>query len=349
MVTVASDLPVDHGVMTKKLSLAVLVLFLALIGAEFFLRHCTPIADQRSRTRGLPQLYRRSEIPGLEYEHKPGATVRAPAGWEVHTNSHGMRSPEVTLTKAVDVVRIAAVGDSFTFGEGVGDLQSFPSYLRGAIEKLSSRAKHFEVLNFGVSGYSTTDEAALVEARVLAFDPDLVLLGYVLNDPDPHPSHGLHAFWHEPFWWEHSELTRLIGGFLVDLERRRLGYAKEEHFGFLHDPRASYWETVVNGLERLRACANQAGVPVVVVIFPLVSGWTWESYPFDPLHELVRVEAEKNGFRVLDLKQELVSRIERPKALSLENNPHANPKGNRAFARIIAEYLAEEVLPGLME
>lgn len=37
-------------------------------------------------------------------------------------------------------------------------------------------------INFGVMGYDTTQEARLLETKVLAFQPDLIVIGYCLND-----------------------------------------------------------------------------------------------------------------------------------------------------------------------
>lgn len=41
------------------------------------------------------------------------------------------------------------------------------------------------MLNFGVCGYGTAAELELYDSRVRGYQPDLVLLAYVLNDPIP--------------------------------------------------------------------------------------------------------------------------------------------------------------------
>ena len=87
--------------------------------------------------------------------------------------------------------RFAVVGDSFTFGQGVNEEQTFV-YLIGEAER------GVEFLNFGVPGYSTDQQYLLIRDRVRLFKPDVVLLVvYLGNDlfdnQRPFPLQGDHA------------------------------------------------------------------------------------------------------------------------------------------------------------
>jgi hypothetical protein len=59
-------------------------------------------------------IHRPSELPGLLYELAP-----TPKGIAGPTNSHGMRDTEPLPAGAPAVLRVAVLGDSFTFGLGV--------------------------------------------------------------------------------------------------------------------------------------------------------------------------------------------------------------------------------------
>jgi len=77
--------------------------------------------------------------------------------WRVPTavhrvNSMGYRGPERPLRADPGVVRLAALGDSFTFGVGVGDEDSLPAALERAVRRQGLPA--VEVLNFGIPGYN---------------------------------------------------------------------------------------------------------------------------------------------------------------------------------------------------
>ncbi|MCP4577084.1 MAG: SGNH/GDSL hydrolase family protein, partial [Deltaproteobacteria bacterium] len=72
--------------------------------------------------------------------------------------------------------RVAFLGDSFTFGFGVNDHETF-------INRLNEKAPEDHYLNFAVPGYSTDQQFLLLRRRVFNFRPDVVVLvTYLGND-----------------------------------------------------------------------------------------------------------------------------------------------------------------------
>jgi lysophospholipase L1-like esterase len=98
------------------------------------------------------------------------------------TNSQRFRSDK-TFTPYSDprVARVAVVGDSFTFGWGANDDQTYPSRLE---QLLNSKVGPTEVLNAGVCGTGTGNEALWYDLWVRRFHPNLVILTVVPNDVD---------------------------------------------------------------------------------------------------------------------------------------------------------------------
>jgi lysophospholipase L1-like esterase len=89
-----------------------------------------------------------------------------------------MRGAEVA-PKRPGERRVLAIGDSFTFGHGVGDDEAYPAVLAARL-----RARHGDVtvLNGGVPGYSTDQAYAFFVRHGAALDADLLLAGIHCSD-----------------------------------------------------------------------------------------------------------------------------------------------------------------------
>ncbi len=91
----------------------------------------------------------------------------------------GLREP-AAVAKAPGVYRIVLLGDSQTEAMQVGLDKSFGKILQAKLNAKLGRP--VEVLNFGVSGYSTVQELLLMRRQVFAYAPDLILVGYNARD-----------------------------------------------------------------------------------------------------------------------------------------------------------------------
>ncbi len=123
------------------------------------------------------------DLDGTLYRHHPGLDVDL-GSFVLRTTAHGWRGPEVSVAKPPGTFRILVLGDSVAFGWGVDDEVTF---LRRWERALAERGdgRRYEVVNTGHPMYDTTQELALLREEGLAFDPDLVLLVYVVNDVEP--------------------------------------------------------------------------------------------------------------------------------------------------------------------
>lgn len=115
------------------------------------------------------------------YTLKPHLDVRFQDA-QVLTNSHGMRNPETPTTKPRGVYRLAILGDSYAFGWGVEEADSFPRKLEHKLKQIHKETPAIEVLNFGVPGYGTGQEVASFFEKGAEFQPDAILVYFIFND-----------------------------------------------------------------------------------------------------------------------------------------------------------------------
>jgi hypothetical protein len=131
----------------------------------------------------MPFAAAREEIP---YVHKPNlAGARARGLAVVNTDSLGLRSTTAGATytaRRADEYRIAVVGDSVTFGEGVGKTEeTFVRVLEDTLNQKQSAVK-VRVFNFAASAYSVRVMAATLRHRMAEVEPNLVLMAIVPAD-----------------------------------------------------------------------------------------------------------------------------------------------------------------------
>ncbi|MDP9171191.1 MAG: SGNH/GDSL hydrolase family protein [Acidobacteriota bacterium] len=125
--------------------------------------------------------------PHLSFAHVPNSSAFL-MGYPVSINSHGLRDQEYTVEKPAGVYRILMLGDSTTFGWGVPEEQTVAKILEGRLRQTQSQSsRKFEVLNAGVGNYGTVQEYTHYLTYDRAFHPDLVILGYFINDAEPVP------------------------------------------------------------------------------------------------------------------------------------------------------------------
>lgn len=122
--------------------------------------------------------------PSLGYSHLDGKfiTFRSEGYSQDTINSSGHRDSEHAIAKPAGVTRIAVMGDSRTEAFQVPLPETFGKLLE---TKLNAEGKrNVEVLNFGMSGYSTGQEYLLYLQKVRQYKPDAVVVFYNVLDSD---------------------------------------------------------------------------------------------------------------------------------------------------------------------
>ena len=177
-----------------ELALVIGSIVVTLVGAEIGLRAYYSIRTSRELARmaqatsvqeihtargNLGPGVRFSEYPNVIYELRPNLRG-VYDGRAYRSDSYGFREDrDIPLDKRAGVARIVGIGDSWMWGSGVDNGET---YLDRLSELLGSEGIPVDVVNTGVWGYNALQQVATLRWKGLAFAPDVVVIGLCGND-----------------------------------------------------------------------------------------------------------------------------------------------------------------------
>ena len=280
----------------------------------------------------------------FEYASNPRGYFDDKNGVEHPTNSIGFRGPEFELEPQEGTFRIAFIGDSFTFGEGVWHEDTYPEVTAALLEE--SQGARVEALNFGVGGYNMAMQTVLLD-QVLSYKPDLVVIGYVLNDAEPplYFGDGAGGFSRtaRPASVEESPADlnlplrslRLLQRVLKKGERNA---ATVDHYQGLYRADEHGWKVTQGALAMIQARCRDADVPVVMVCFPILHRLS--DYPFRNLHDQVGSVAADLQMPFIDVLPEVTGRDTSELWVHVTDH-HPNEIVHRMVAERLAAWVRE--------
>ena len=329
----------------RKLLLLTLSLVLALAAAELAVR-LLGLGPTRYRPRVfVPDAPTLVTMPGGAVVYQPNTVfshVYDPAGdargyfgstgrVDYHINRHGLRGPDFSMDKPPGVRRVLCLGDSITFGEGVHYADSYPAVLATLLDG------PVEVINAGVQAYDTVREVGLFQAYLQPSEPDVVIVGFFLNDAMD-VIETVRQVERAAAGDERSWLARRLR--LVDW-LAHAQHTRRVQADYFDDMRASFdserWSNAQQALRWLGVQARVDGFRVVLVIFPLLWGLDGD-YPFEDVHAHVQQACAAAGIECVDLLDAYRGRPAR----SLWAHPtdqHPNEAAHRLAAHAIAAHL----------
>jgi hypothetical protein len=161
--------------LSKRLLLFLASVFVALLIVEVFLR-----------VIGFTNLNPYTVDKDVGFSLRP----RAEGWWRgegityIKINSDGLRDREHTKAKPPETLRIAVLGDSFTEASDVEMNDAWWAVMEQRLAGCNALAgRKIEVINFGVSGFSTARELITLRTRVWQYAPDVIVLNFTtIND-----------------------------------------------------------------------------------------------------------------------------------------------------------------------
>ncbi len=254
-------------------------------------------------------------------------------------NAQGWRDDDFQHEPAHGKLRLAVVGDSFTFGVGLNFGERFS-------ELLETKQPGLEVLNFGMNASGTDQHLRMVEESVLAYQPKVIVLTtYMGNDLEGIRFEAKGA-WPKPYYrlvQGELELVRPQPNFSMWLRTTfylgELVFQMSDHMS--RTPvRAAEWQTAdrvplyLALLESMQSRAAAAGARLLVVL-----GYPRGQKSDQQTAEQQRIVEglEQRGVQVLDTLSTALH-AEGSAGLYLPDG-HWNPAGNVLVADLILQRL----------
>jgi hypothetical protein len=129
----------------------------------------------------LAAIVQPSDDPNLVYELQPNLSMEF-GHKRLQINADGMRKDHVYPKERLPhSVRVLGIGDSGMFGWNVDQGHSYLDVFEDTLNARGDGVK-YEALNTGTPGYNTQLEVALCRDRGLAYQPDIVVVGWCEND-----------------------------------------------------------------------------------------------------------------------------------------------------------------------
>jgi len=243
-------------------------------------------------------IYQASSTPGLLMELAPGQTKWEKNGSVYHINELGMRDDLPMEAGDGSLVRVAVLGDSFAFGYGVNQEEVFTTLLEKCLNERAPAGVRFDVMNFAAPSYAAQHQPPILEHKVLPWKPDLVVLTYVVNDPETDPIQWPQRNFAPIRPWQRSAIMRAVFQIENRMDVARLGGG--DYTRYLHAKGEAKWSSVERAFADIARIGRENDFPVLLLMFPELNVDSWDAYPYRDIHDQVRGEGEKNGFAWFD-------------------------------------------------
>ena len=359
----------------KRLSGSLALVFLSTVisiaAAEWAVRTFAPQSTE-PHARGLFE--KDSQLQFVPRPNVSGVHASPEYRVEITINSLGLRNVELRPGENSGR-RILVLGDSFTFGWGVQDAEAFPAQVQDLLRKAGF--PDIDVINAGVTGYGTVQEAGWFERIQPHVQADAVLLAFFVGND----------------FYDNLQLSgyEIVDGYLVD---RPFGAAPRltERLGIppyvrvlvrtrshLYNLLMNGWDAVLlrfglqettatyeiyesrttetarrafditeNALRKLHSLCQRWQVPFGIVIIP-------DGPAIDHLKQVPGYDLAKPGNRIRDVSAsqgipvlDLTPIFRAQPQLYFPMDAHWTPEGHRLGARLIADSLREGALKSLL-
>jgi lysophospholipase L1-like esterase len=274
--------------------------------------------------------------PDLSFAHAPNRSAFL-MGVPVSINSEGLRDREFSLEKPLGVYRVMMLGDSTTLGWGVRQEDTAAKLLEPKLnEALPPGFNHVEVINTGVGNYDTVQEVTYYETIGWKYHPDLVVLVFFINDPEPVPVEK------KGFLIDRSYLIAFATN-RIDGVMRHVGVRPDwkTYYASLYDDDRPGFQSCKKALVSLAHSTRSHDAKLLVAILPELHQINGDSYPFKAAHQKIKDVMTAENVSVLELIDGLKDRGPEETLWVTALDDHPNAKANNLISDQLEQWILE--------
>ncbi len=245
----------------------------------------------------------------------------------VYENRHGFREVNYSPEKPDGAFRVMLLGDSFTYGVGLTDVERYGNILAQLLQRFWPD-RQIEVLNFGQPATCATEYLAVLRQHIDEVQPDRIVMGFCYNDPKPGRQEDTperFAF-QERFPW----LTTGLENFFAAMNLPRTGKFLGERIEALairlglfphwrdsvdaaYNTQSDAWRDFASALAGIKAISDKAGLPPPIFASlatykdpASASSENREQFAlFQRWHRQAEAEAALGGWTVIGYEQDI--------------------------------------------
>jgi lysophospholipase L1-like esterase len=282
------------------------------------------------------QLKRPVANPQLSFAHAPNSSAFL-MGVPVSINSEGLRDREFLVDKPPGVYRVMMLGDSTTFGWGVRQEDTAPKFLERKLSvDLPTGYNRVEVMNAGVGNYDTVQEVTYYETIGWKFHPDLVILVFFINDPEPVPIEK------KGFLIDRSYLVAFATN-RIDGVMRHMGARPDwkTYYASLYGDDRPGFQACKKALVSLANSTRSHDAKFLVALLPELHQINGDSYPFKAEHQKIKEVMAAENVPVVELIDGLKDRGPEETLWVTALDDHPNAKANNLVSDQLKQWILE--------
>jgi lysophospholipase L1-like esterase len=275
-------------------------------------------------------------------------------GHKVVNNSQGFREKEFLVPKPAGTFRVMVLGDSLTWGAGLSVSERYTDRLAYLIAK-SDSDQAVEVLNFGMPGGPTVAEHRHLKKLQADVDPDLIIVGFCINDPQPRGENfsversKLHPLYEAIAKLRHLGLQKTYAFIISGIDNTLISLGMlptwQDALNRIYQPDTFEWQAFENALAGIKEISDQRGLPqpVFITLTQGIAGGFTQHQHIEDWFSKAATAATAKGFVVVDPKPRFVREMEMSELAVNPFDGHPSAKANVIYAEALLKPVLQAV------